>query len=128
MNASHEQPKIERLLMITYPLYRQTPSARKASSVLKYVTQRSLAVVLFLALAVVASIANKPSERTPSPSLNQGQFFDNVVRSIKDAFNDPALVQYANDQAIPDSPEITTPSNLGKMSAEDFGNKCVPSR
>ena len=99
--------KIEGLLMITYPFYCQTPSTKKA--LLKHVSQRSLAVVLFIALAVLASVGNKPSERTPSPSLNQGQFFDNVVRSIKDAFNDPELIEYAKEQGTDGCDSLTTP-------------------
>ena len=111
--------------MIASPVYRQLPS-KKGSSLGKYVTQRSLAVLMFIALAVVASIGNTPSDKRKSDlstsvsasqsldqqrylPLNPGQLFDNVVGSIKDAFNDPALIEYAKEQGadIPDS--LTTP-------------------
>ena len=111
--------------MIASPVYRQLPS-KTATSLGKYVTQRSLAVLMFIALAVVASVGDKSSDKRKSDlstnvsasqsldhqrylSLNPQQLFESVVTSIKDAFNDPALIEYANEQGadIPDS--LTTP-------------------
>ena len=109
--------------MIASPVYRQLPS-KKTTSLGKYVTQRSLAVLMFVALAVVASVGNKPSGNkrsdlntnvSESPdqqrqlSLNPRQLFGNVVGSIKDAFNDPALIEYANEQGA-DIPDSLTPA------------------
>jgi len=93
---------------------------------LKYVSQRSLTVLTFIALAVVGSVGNKSSDKRKSGlstgvsisqsraqqrylSLNPRHLFENVVGSIKDAFNDPRLIEYANEQGadIPDS--LTTP-------------------
>jgi hypothetical protein len=108
--------------MIASPVYRQLPS-KKTTSLGKYVTQQSLAVLMFVALAVVASVGNKPSGNkrsdlntnvSESPdqqrqlSLNPRQLFGNVVGSIKDAFNDPALIEYANEQGA-DIPDFLTP-------------------
>jgi hypothetical protein len=108
--------------MIASPVYRQLPS-KKTTSLGKYVTQQSLAVLMFVALAVVASVGNKPSGNkrsdlntnvSESPdqqrqlSLNPRQLFGNVVGSIKDAFNDPALIEYANEQGA-DIPDSLTP-------------------
>ena len=120
-------PNTERPSMIASHLYHQKPTKEKEPPTLhKYVTQRSLAVLMFIALAVVASVRNKPSDKRKSGlstsvsisqsraqqrylSLNPRQLFDNVVGSIKDAFNDPRLIEYANEQGadIPDS--LTTP-------------------
>jgi hypothetical protein len=121
--------------MIASTLYCQL-SSKKASSLGKYVTQRSLAVLMFVALAVVASVENKPSDKRKSDlstsvsasqsleqqrylSLNPQQLFESVVGSIKDAFNDPALIEYANEQGadIPDSPTAPCPNSSQAISA-----------
>jgi hypothetical protein len=125
--------------MIASPVYRQLPS-KKATSLGKYVTQQSLAVLMFIALAVVASVENKPSGNkrsdlntnvsiSESPdqqrrlSLNPRQLFGNVAGSIKDAFNDPAVIEYANQQGtdIPDSltppcPNTSQPNSVSSKS------------
>jgi hypothetical protein len=126
--------------MIASPLYHQKGSDKKGPhSLLRYVTQRSLAVVMFIAFTFLASIGNK-SSIAPSLggkqasdegrylSLNPRYLFDNIARSVKDAFNDPVLVQYANDQAVIDSPTGTTPTDSGNGNAQSFGNKCAQSR
>jgi hypothetical protein len=120
--------------MIASPIYPQLPS-KKASSWRKYVSQRSLAVLMFIALAVVASVGNKPADkRKPSTgisigisqsldqqrylSLNPRQLFENVVGSIKDAFNDPALIEYANKQGADIPNSLETPcSNTSRPSS-----------
>jgi hypothetical protein len=107
--------------MIASPIYHRKSSREKAApTLLKYVSQGSLAVLLFIALAVLASVGNKSSnKRNPGlrsslaisqsrdqqtdPSLNPRRLVDKVFASIKDAFNDPALIEYANEQQIPDS-------------------------
>jgi hypothetical protein len=129
--------------MIASPIYHQKRGQRKAATFLTYVTQRSLAIAMFVALAVLASIGNKPSGKTnlgltssvSQPgnqqsylALNPPQLFDNIVRSVKDAFNDPALVQYANDHAAMGSPTLTMPTHSGNRGAQNFGNKCAVDR
>ena len=120
--------------MIAATLYRQLPS-KKASSLGKYITQRSLAGLMFVALAVVASVGNKPSDKRKSDlstsvsasqsldqqrylSLNPQRLFENVVGSIKDAFNDPALIEYGNEQGadIPDSLTAPCPNSSQAIS------------
>ena len=120
--------------MIASLVYRQLPS-KKVSPLGRYVTQRSLAVLMFVALAVVASFGNKQSDKRKSDtstgvsasqsldrqqylSLNPRQLFEDVVGSIKDAFNDPALIEYANEQGadIPDSPTAPCPNTSRPIS------------
>jgi len=120
-------PNTERPSMIASHLYDQKPTKEKEPPTLhKYVTRRSLAVLMFIALAVVASVRNKPSDKRKSGlstsvsisqsldqqrylSLNPRQLFENAVGSIKDAFNDPALIEYANEQGADISDSLTTP-------------------
>lgn len=126
--------------MIASPLYHQRmPEKKGQHSLLKYVTQRSLAVVMFIAFTLLASLGNKSSitsslsDKQASDegrylSLNPRHLFDNVARSVKDAFNDPALVQYANEQRVWDWPTLPRPTDPGAGSAKNFGNKCAPGR
>jgi hypothetical protein len=133
--------------MFASPLYHQKTSLQKvAPTYLKCVTRRSLAVALFIALALVASFANKPwatrklsvSNLSSSQSrgyepyltLNPHQLFGNIVGSIKDAFDDPALVEYAKEQGvdIPDTPAISHPVESDKYVAKELGNKIAPTR
>ena len=77
--------------MFASPLYHQKPSTGKApSTFLKYLSPSTLAFVLFIAVALLSSIGGK-------------------VNAFLDGFNDPALIEYANQLStgIPDS--STTP-------------------
>lgn len=133
--------------MIASPLYHQKRSKEKgAPAFLKYVTQRSLAVAMFLSLALLASVGNKPSEKRNLGlstnlsvsqkgeqtylSLNPKQLFDNIAGSVNEAFNDPALIEYAKEQGgdTPDSPIASDQPASGKESTKDFGNKCALNR
>ena len=122
-----QDPNAERPSMIASHLYHQKSTKEKGPPMLlKHVSQRSLTVLTFIALAVVGSVGNKSSDKRKSGlsasvsisqsraqqrylSLNPRQLFANVVGSINDAFNDPRLIEYANEQGadIPDS--LTTP-------------------
>jgi hypothetical protein len=124
--------------MFASPLNHQKTSPRKvAPTCLKYVTQRSLAFALFIAFAFVASFANKPSatrklsvnnslsgsqsrEPEASLSLNPRRIIENTVKSLKDAFNDPALIEYANEQGIDGSDSLTTPCSHTSQKTETF--------
>jgi hypothetical protein len=107
--------------MIASPIYhRNSPREKATPTLVKYVSQRSLAVLLFIALALLASVGNKSSNKR-NPGLSSGlaisqsrdeqtylslhppRLVDKVFASVKDAFNDPALMEYANEQQIPDS-------------------------
>ena len=112
--------------MIASPIYHRNSFRGKAApTLLKYVSQRSLAVLLFIALALLASVGNKPShsressisnklsisesrdDHGPYLSLDPRQLFANIVRSIKDGFDDPALIEYAKEQGA-DIPDAST--------------------
>jgi hypothetical protein len=112
--------------MIASTLYRQTSGAKKASTFLKHVNGGPLAVVLFIALAVLPSIGNTtsdkrssapsyslsvshPAEDEPYLSLDLGHLFSKTVWSIKDAVNDAALIEYAKAQGIDIPDPLTTP-------------------
>jgi hypothetical protein len=113
---------------------------------LKDVVQRSLALVVFVTLAFMASVENKPSDKRKQDlsssfsisqqreqanlSLNPLQLFDNIVCSVKDAFNDPALIEYAKEQGaeIPDSPAASDQHASDKQASIDFGNKRARTR
>ena len=111
------------LIMIASPLSHQKASAGNAPHVfLKYVPKRSLAVVMFITFMLLASLGNKSSEKiTPNQSvkqssgdgrylsLNPRHLFENIARSVKDAFNDPALLEYANEQGADIPESLTTP-------------------
>jgi hypothetical protein len=150
--------------MIASPIYhRKSLREKTAPTLLKYVSQRSLAVLLFIALALLASVGNKSfNKRNPGLSsslaisqsrdeqtylsLNPRRLVDRAFASIKDAFNDPALIEYANEQQIPDSlmtlgPEkqsiCSTPNDShpigafafkSSLPATDIGNKNAATR
>jgi hypothetical protein len=106
------------LIMLASPFNYQTRSTAKVPpGFLKYVSQRSLAVIMFIALAVMASVGNKQSDSKkpglgdtssiPIPQgydavllLNPSQLADNIVRFFKDAVNDSSLREYARQQGI----------------------------
>ena len=139
--------------MIASPIYHRKSFREKAApTLLKYVSQRSLAVLLFIALALLASVGNKSSDkRDPGLSsslaisqsrdqqtclsLNPRRLVDKVFASVKDAFNDPALIEYANEQStdIQDllaAPVLTgsnqqsvRPDSLAKQSHKSFASQ-----
>jgi len=128
--------------MFASPLNHHKPVTSPVPYALRrYLTMRVLAVVMFIALAVVAGIGGKESQ-AKQPSFDKGTIGDLTVRrpdqrgcadvtkpgtpkksslmiswqsvvtmvnNFKEAFKDPSLIEYANQQGIgiPDSP--TTP-------------------
>ncbi len=82
--------------MIASHLYHQKPTKEKEPPTLhKYVTQRSLAVLMFIALAVVASVRNKPPDKRKSglsTSVSISHFTANLhrlkvaIKSIEQTF------------------------------------------
>jgi hypothetical protein len=120
--------------MIATPFYYQkTPEKKGRRGLFRYVTQRSLAVVMFIAFALLASVGNKSSKSiTPTLSgqqssdearylsLNPRHLFDNIARSVKDAFNDPALIEYAKEQGIDGCDSLTTPCSNTSRKTETF--------
>jgi hypothetical protein len=128
--------------------YQKPNTTRPASTLLKYLSQRTLAVLMFIALALLASVAGKKSEAN-QPSLDKSTSGDLVIRhrdhdacsvatkslgpkkfslltswqsiaammnSFKEAFNDPSIIDYANQQGIgiadsPTAPLLDTSSH-----------------
>jgi hypothetical protein len=122
--------------MFSHSFYHQLPaSVRVRSTLHKYLNQRTLALLMFILLALLGTIGGKESQ-TKQPSFDKGTIGDltirhqdqggcagapkksspiiswqsvaTVVNNFKEAFNDPSLIDYANQQAtgIPDSPKV----------------------
>ena len=120
--------------MFSHSFYHQLPaSVRVRSTLHKYLNQRTLALLMFIVLALLGTIGGKESQ-TKQPSFDKGTIGDLTIRhqdqggcagapkksspiiswqsiatmvnNFKEAFNDPSLIDYANQQAtgIPDSP------------------------
>jgi hypothetical protein len=131
IDAFHKTETQKDLIMIASPIYHRKSFREKAEpTLLKYVSQRSLAVLLFIALALLANVGNKSSDkRDPGLSsslavsqsryqetylsLNPRRLVDKVFASIKDAFNDPALIEYANEQSTDVQDLLTAPVLTG---------------
>ena len=104
--------------MFASPLYHQKPSSVKTPfTLLKYLSPPTLAFVLFIALALLGGIGGK-------------------VNAFRAGFNDPALIDYANQLStgIPDSSTTPLLSNssqqpsCSRSDAKDFGNKIQPTQ
>jgi hypothetical protein len=122
--------------MFSHSFYHQLPaSVRVRSTLHKYLNQRTLALLMFIVLALLGTIGGKESQ-TKQPSFDKGTIGDltirhqdqggcagapkksspiiswqsvaTVVNNFKEAFNDPSIIDYANQQAtgIPDSPKV----------------------
>ncbi len=122
--------------MFASPLNHQKPGTSPVPYTLRrYLTMRVLATALFIAFAVLASIGGKETQ-TKQPLFDKGTIGDltirhqdqggcagapkksspiiswqsvaTVVNNFKEAFNDPPIIDYANQQAtgIPDSPRV----------------------
>jgi len=135
MYHSRETEATERTeTMFSAPYYYKLEAGRPRFTVFKHLSQGTLAVLMFVALAVLASIGGKQPATNPIPSSNatgniasplQGPCLNATehrgpkkdlrlasrppiatwVSALKEAFNDPALVNYANQQwtGIPES-------------------------
>jgi hypothetical protein len=63
----------------------------------------------------VPNVATKAAGQTTSPTLTLSQFMVRIIDAFKGAFNDPSLIEYANQQGIgivdsPTAPLLNTPS------------------
>lgn len=109
--------------MFTSYLYHQKSAVTgKLSWLHKHANFRSLAVIMFVALGVLGGIGGKESEMKLSTSDERGNGsiaaaapsapsvlsrlwpVGRTLKSIKTAFNDPYLIEYANEQGTPDYP------------------------
>jgi hypothetical protein len=65
----------------------------------------------------VPNVVTKAAGQTISPPLTLSQFMGRIINAFKGAFNDPSLIEYANQQGIgiadsPTAPLSNTPSQL----------------
>src|ERR1700722_6988602 len=136
MYHSQETEATERTeTMFSAPYYYKLEAGRPRFTVFKHLSQGTLAVLMFVSLAVLASIGGKQPATNPIPSnkatgnilsrpqrpcsntterlapkndlrLTSRPSVATVVSALKNAFNDPALVNYANQQwtGIPEAP------------------------
>ena len=63
----------------------------------------------------VSRVATETARQTMSPPLTPWQFMDRIINAFKGAFNDPSLIEYANQQGIgiadsPTAPLLNTSS------------------
>ena len=116
--------------MFASPLSNQNPGKIKSSpSLRKYLTQRTLAVLMFVAFAILASIGGKESKPATIPGIKPGEardssgqgascpknsstgarararflrvasLFADVTKKVKESFNDPRLIEYGREEA-----------------------------
>ena len=140
-------------------------SVRVRSTLHKYLNQQTLALLMFIVLALLGTIGGKESQMK-QPSFNKGAIGDltirhqdqngcagvtkpgapkksspiiswqsvaTVVNSFREAFNDPSLIDYANQQAtgIPESPAVPilrsfNQDSTGSKSASTQSRKSSP--
>jgi hypothetical protein len=73
----------------------------------------------------VRNVVNEAAGRTMSPPLTLSQFMGRIINAFKDAFNDPSLIEYANQQGIGIADSPTTP--LPDTSSQSFARSKSPS-
>jgi hypothetical protein len=136
--------------MFASPLNDRKPGTSPVPYTLRrYLTMRVLATALFIAFALLASIGGKETQ-TKQPLFDKSTVGDltlrhqdqggcadapkksspmiswqsiaTVMNNFKEAFNDPSIIDYANQQAtgIPDSP---TASRLRDSNQDSTGSK-----
>ena len=152
--------------MFSHSFYHQMPaSVRVRSTLHKHLNQQTLALLMFIDLALLGTIGGKESQMK-QPSFNKGAIGDltirhqdqggcagatkpgapkksspiiswqsvaTVVNSFREAFNDPSLIDYANQQAtgIPESPGVPilrsfNQDSTGSKSASTQSRKSSP--
>ena len=143
--------------MLASPLYHQKTRVRPPSFLSSF-SQRTLAVVLLIAFAVLGSFAGKESETSGSvfdrnanrnvrppcqngrsatvtglraqksaSSLSALAAMDSIGKVVKNAFNDPHLIEYASEQGIPDSMAVP-PSSILSQPSTYSGSRPIQSR
>lgn len=127
--------------MFASPLNHHNPGTSPVPYTLRrYLTMRVLATAMFIAFAVLASIGGKETQ-TQQPWFDKGTIGDLTIRhqdqggcaakksspmiswqsvattvnNFKEAFNDPSLIDYANQQGI-DTADSTTPPSKSPSS------------
>ena len=57
----------------------------------------------------VSQVATETARQTMSPPLTLSQFMGRIINAFKGAFNDPSLIEYANQQGIGIAESPTAP-------------------
>jgi hypothetical protein len=78
----------------------------------------------------VSNVVTKAAGQTMSPPLTLSQFMGRIINAFKGAFNDPSLIEYANQQGIgiADSPTAPLPDTSGQPLAPWKSPSSQPSR
>jgi len=78
----------------------------------------------------VPNVVTKAAGQTMSPPLTLSQFIGRIINTLKDAFNDLSLIEYANQQGIgiADSATAPLPDTSSQPSAPSKSPSSQPSR
>jgi len=78
----------------------------------------------------VPNVVTKAAGQTMSPPLTLSQFIGRIINAFKGAFNDPSLIEYANQQGIgiADSPTAPLPDTSSQPLAPSKSPSSQPSR
>jgi hypothetical protein len=78
----------------------------------------------------VPNVVTKAAGQTMSPPLTLSRFIGRIINAFKGAFNDPSLIEYANQQGIDiaDSPTIPLPDTSSQPLAPSKSPSSQPSR
>jgi len=78
----------------------------------------------------VPNVVTKAAGQTMSPPLTLSQFIGRIINAFKGAFNDPSLIECANQQGIgiADSPTAPLPDTSGQPLAPSKSPSNQPSR
>jgi hypothetical protein len=78
----------------------------------------------------VPNVVTKAAGQTMSPPLTLSQFMGRIINVFKGAFNDPSLIEYANQQGIgvADSPTAPLPDTSSQPLAPSKSPSSQPSR
>ena len=78
----------------------------------------------------VPNVVTKAAGQTTSPPLTLSQFMGRIINAFKGAFNEPSLIEYANQFGIgiADSPTAPLPDTSGQPLAPSKSPSSQPSR
>jgi hypothetical protein len=78
----------------------------------------------------VPNVVTKAAGQTMSPPLTLSRFIGRIINAFKGAFNDPSLIEYANQQGIDiaDSPTAPLPDTSGQPLAPSKSPSSQPCR
>ena len=146
MNPNHKR---SHMLSASFVHHQKAPArcVSVISPFLRHLNMRTLAFIMFAALALlnttrgkeaetrepapvettksaviidkqhdnVPNVVTKAAGQTMSPPLTLSQFMGRIINAFKGAFNDPSLIEYANQQGIgiadsPTAPLLNTSS------------------